>query len=82
MNATCLDETGKPRPMEMGCYGIGITRILGAAIEQNFDDKGIIWPESIAPFESCCARWGMTAAKPCAKRPTSCTQRWSKRAST
>ncbi|MBN3849078.1 proline--tRNA ligase [Paraburkholderia sp. Ac-20342] len=51
MDATCLDETGKPRPMEMGCYGIGITRILGAAIEQNFDDKGIIWPESIAPFE-------------------------------
>ena len=37
--------------MEMGCYGIGITRILGAAIEQNFDDRGIIWPESIAPFE-------------------------------
>jgi prolyl-tRNA synthetase len=35
----------------MGCYGIGVTRILGAAIEQNFDDKGIIWPESIAPFE-------------------------------
>jgi prolyl-tRNA synthetase len=51
MNATCLDETGKPQPMEMGCYGIGVTRILGAAIEQNFDDKGIIWPESIAPFE-------------------------------
>jgi prolyl-tRNA synthetase len=51
MNATCLDENGKPQPMEMGCYGIGVTRILGAAIEQNFDDKGIIWPESIAPFE-------------------------------
>ncbi|WP_374621684.1 proline--tRNA ligase [Pandoraea sp.] len=51
MNATFLDETGKPAPMEMGCYGIGITRILGAAIEQNFDDRGIIWPESIAPFE-------------------------------
>ncbi|MFC0400466.1 proline--tRNA ligase [Paraburkholderia rhizosphaerae] len=51
MNATFLDETGKPQPMVMGCYGIGITRILGAAIEQNFDDKGIIWPESIAPFE-------------------------------
>jgi prolyl-tRNA synthetase len=51
MNATCLDENGKPQPMEMGCYGVGITRILGAAIEQNFDDKGIIWPESIAPFE-------------------------------
>ncbi len=51
MDATFLDETGKPAPMEMGCYGIGITRILGAAIEQNFDDRGIIWPESIAPFE-------------------------------
>lgn len=51
MGATFLDEGGKPQPMEMGCYGIGITRILGAAIEQNFDDKGIIWPESIAPFE-------------------------------
>jgi prolyl-tRNA synthetase len=51
MNATYLDESGKPQPMIMGCYGIGVTRILGAAIEQNFDDKGIIWPESIAPFE-------------------------------
>ncbi|CAB3763569.1 proline--tRNA ligase [Paraburkholderia humisilvae] len=51
MNATYLDETGKPQPMVMGCYGIGVTRILGAAIEQNFDDKGIIWPEAIAPFE-------------------------------
>ena len=51
MGATFLDEAGKPQPMMMGCYGIGITRILGAAIEQNFDDKGIIWPESIAPFE-------------------------------
>ncbi|HEY1608791.1 MAG TPA: proline--tRNA ligase [Paraburkholderia sp.] len=51
MNATFLDENGKPQPMQMGCYGIGVTRILGAAIEQNFDDKGIIWPESIAPFE-------------------------------
>jgi len=51
MNATFLGENGKPQPMQMGCYGIGITRILGAAIEQNFDEKGIIWPESIAPFE-------------------------------
>lgn len=51
MNATFLDENGKPQPLQMGCYGIGITRILGAAIEQNFDDKGIIWPISIAPFE-------------------------------
>jgi prolyl-tRNA synthetase len=50
MNATFLDETGKPRVMEMGCYGIGVTRILGAAIEQNHDERGIIWPASIAPF--------------------------------
>jgi prolyl-tRNA synthetase len=51
MGASFLDETGKPQPMIMGCYGIGITRILGAAIEQNFDERGIIWPEAIAPFE-------------------------------
>ena len=51
MKATYLDEGGKPQVMQMGCYGIGVTRILGAAIEQNFDDKGIIWPSSIAPFE-------------------------------
>jgi prolyl-tRNA synthetase len=50
LNATFLDETGKPQPMEMGCYGIGVSRILGAAIEQNFDDRGIIWPTSMAPF--------------------------------
>ena len=51
MKATFLDENGKPAPLQMGCYGIGVTRILGAAIEQNFDAKGIIWPTSIAPFE-------------------------------
>jgi prolyl-tRNA synthetase len=51
MKATYLDETGKPKLLQMGCYGIGVTRILGAAIEQNFDDKGIIWPTAIAPFE-------------------------------
>jgi len=50
MKATYLDENGKPQLLQMGCYGIGITRILGAAIEQNFDAKGIIWPASIAPF--------------------------------
>lgn len=50
MNANYLDETGKPKPMEMGCYGIGVTRILGAAIEQNHDERGIIWPDSMAPF--------------------------------
>ncbi|KAF1037798.1 MAG: Proline--tRNA ligase [Herbaspirillum frisingense] len=51
MKATYLDEAGKPQPLVMGCYGIGVTRILGAAIEQNFDDKGIIWPTAIAPFQ-------------------------------
>ncbi|CAM8653154.1 ProS Prolyl-tRNA synthetase [Burkholderiales bacterium] len=51
MRASMLDETGKPCLMEMGCYGIGVTRIVGAAIEQNHDDKGIIWPRGLAPFE-------------------------------
>ncbi|OYU93852.1 MAG: proline--tRNA ligase, partial [Burkholderiales bacterium PBB5] len=50
MNATYLNETGKPQLMEMGCYGIGVTRILGAAIEQNHDERGILWPVAIAPF--------------------------------
>ncbi len=50
MGATYLDENGRAVPMQMGCYGIGITRILGAAIEQNYDARGIIWPASIAPF--------------------------------
>ena len=50
MNAAYLDESGKPQLMEMGCYGIGVTRILGAAIEQNHDERGIIWPDTIAPF--------------------------------
>jgi prolyl-tRNA synthetase len=50
MQATFLDETGKPQLMEMGCYGIGITRLPAAAIEQNHDARGIIWPDAIAPF--------------------------------
>jgi len=50
MNANYLDESGKPQPMIMGCYGIGVTRILGAAIEQNHDDRGIVWPVPLAPF--------------------------------
>ena len=53
MGAAFLDEKGAPRPFEMGCYGIGITRIVGAAIEQNFDQRGIIFPSAIAPFEAC-----------------------------
>lgn len=51
MGATILDENGKERPMLMGCYGIGVTRIIGAAIEQNNDENGIIWPMAIAPFQ-------------------------------
>ena len=50
MNATFLDVDGKPKHFEMGCFGIGVTRILGAAIEQQHDERGIIWPDSIAPF--------------------------------
>jgi len=50
MNATVLDENGKSTVMEMGCYGIGVSRIVAAAIEQCHDDKGIIWPDNIAPF--------------------------------
>ncbi|MBW0146516.1 proline--tRNA ligase [Marinobacter arenosus] len=51
MNATVLDENGKSVVMEMGCYGIGVSRIVAASIEQNHDEKGIIWPDAIAPFQ-------------------------------
>ncbi|MDO6440551.1 MULTISPECIES: proline--tRNA ligase [unclassified Marinobacter] len=51
MNATVLDENGKTVIMDMGCYGIGVSRIVAASIEQNHDDKGIIWPDAIAPFQ-------------------------------
>ncbi|TEU23389.1 proline--tRNA ligase [Alkanindiges illinoisensis] len=50
LNCKVLGEDGKPFVVTMGCYGIGVTRVVAAAIEQNFDDKGIIWPQSIAPF--------------------------------
>ena len=51
MKASCLDQQGKAVTLTMGCYGIGVSRIVAAAIEQNHDDKGIIWPASIAPFQ-------------------------------
>jgi prolyl-tRNA synthetase len=51
MNAAVLDEQGKARPMSMGCYGIGISRVVAAAIEQNHDESGILWPRAMAPFE-------------------------------
>jgi prolyl-tRNA synthetase len=64
MNCTYLDETGKPQTMVMGCYGIGVTRLVGAAIEQNHDERGIIWPASIAPFTLviCPIGWGKSEA--------------------
>jgi prolyl-tRNA synthetase len=51
MHAAVLDEQGKSLTMFMGCYGIGVTRVVAAAIEQNHDANGIVWPEAIAPFQ-------------------------------
>jgi prolyl-tRNA synthetase len=59
MNATCLDKDGKAVTMPMGCYGIGVSRIVAAAIEQSFDDKGVIWPAAIAPFDVAIVPIGM-----------------------
>jgi prolyl-tRNA synthetase len=51
MGATVQDKDGNEQPLAMGCYGIGITRIVGAAIEQNHDENGIIWPDALTPFD-------------------------------
>jgi prolyl-tRNA synthetase len=51
MGATVLDDQGRNVPMIMGCYGIGVSRVVGAAIEQHNDDKGIVWPAALAPFQ-------------------------------
>ncbi len=59
MNCAFLDESGKERIMEMGCYGIGVSRIVAAAIEQNHDARGIVWPRAIAPFELAIVPIGM-----------------------
>jgi prolyl-tRNA synthetase len=59
MNATYLDENGQSQVLEMGCYGIGVSRIVGAAIEQNYDEKGIIFPLSMAPFSVVICPIGM-----------------------
>ena len=64
MKATFLDEAGKPRVMEMGCYGIGVTRIVGAAIEQNHDERGIIFPRAIAPVVVAIAPVGYGKSQP------------------
>ncbi len=64
LNATFVDEDGKSKPLQMGCYGIGITRMPAAAIEQNHDEKGIIWPRPLAPFEVviCPLGWSRSEA--------------------
>jgi len=51
LGATCLDEQGKDRVLTMGCYGIGVSRVVAAAIEQHHDDRGIVWPQALAPFD-------------------------------
>jgi prolyl-tRNA synthetase len=63
MSATYLDESGQARPLEMGCYGIGVSRIVAAAIEQNNDPRGILWPTALAPFQVAIAPigWGKSA---------------------
>ena len=58
MKCTFLDDAGQTRPMEMGCYGIGVSRIVAAAIEQGNDDKGIVWPLPMAPFAVAIAAIG------------------------
>ena len=67
MNATVLDENGKATTMTMGCYGIGITRIVAAAIEQNHDKNGIIWPENLAPFDVAIAPINMQKSEDVSK---------------
>jgi prolyl-tRNA synthetase len=62
MKATVLDEQGHTRVMTMGCYGIGVSRIVAAAIEQNYDEKGIIWPEQMAPFQIAIIPIGFTTS--------------------
>jgi prolyl-tRNA synthetase len=64
MGCKFLDDNGREQVMEMGCYGIGVSRIVGAAIEQNYDERGIIWPAAIAPFEVviCPIGWGKSEA--------------------
>ncbi|HSA89300.1 MAG TPA: His/Gly/Thr/Pro-type tRNA ligase C-terminal domain-containing protein, partial [Burkholderiales bacterium] len=64
MKATFLGEDGAARPFEMGCYGIGVTRIVAAAIEQNHDARGIVFPAPIAPFQACLVPIGYHKSAP------------------
>jgi len=74
LQATVLDENGKPATLLMGCYGIGVTRIAAAAIEQNNDGKGIIWPESIAPFQAVISPIHMAKSEAVAEAATALYQ--------
>ena len=73
MNVSFLDNNGKSQIMEMGCYGIGITRVVAAAIEQNNDEKGIIWTKAMAPFEVVIVPMNYKNQMPFAKPPTKST---------
>ncbi len=74
MQATVLDEKGKATVMTMGCYGIGVTRVVAAAIEQNHDDNGIIWPQSIAPFDVAILGLNINKSETVKEKAESCYQ--------
>ena len=74
MGATVLNEQGKEKTMTMGCYGIGVTRIVAAAIEQNNDDKGMIWPAAIAPFQVALLPMNMKKSQRVREAPMSSTR--------
>jgi len=78
MNAVVLDENGKNVPMSMGCYGIGVTRIVAAAIEQNRDERGIIWPRAMAPFAVALVPLNMDKSEAVAEATESLYQQLSK----
>ncbi len=74
IGATYLDASGHSQVMEMGCYGIGVTRVVAAAIEQNHDERGIIWPEPLAPFTVAIAAGRLRPQRRRPRRsPTGCT---------
>lgn len=70
MNATVLNENGKAQVMEMGCYGIGVSRVVASAIEQNYDEQGIIWPAAMAPFQVVIAPLNMKKSEAVATKAT------------
>ncbi len=75
MSATVLDTSGRAQVMTMGCYGIGVSRVVAAAIEQNHDDKGIIWPNAIAPFQVALLPMKMSKSQRYAKQWKNSTNR-------